>query len=71
MSKGSVYFVNTQKLDRIYARVTVSRSAITHIAYTQTSRLFLTICEELNLTVSLFERLIPSLGVVLRFKQRW
>jgi len=33
MSKGSVYFVNTQKLDRVYARVTVSRSAITHIAY--------------------------------------
>lgn len=43
--------MNTQRLDRIYARVTVSRSAITHIAYAQRAKLFLTICEELNLTV--------------------
>lgn len=51
MSKGSVYFVNTQKLDRVYARVTVSRSAICHICYLPRSKLFLSICEELNLTV--------------------
>lgn len=51
MSKGSVYFVNTQKLDRIYARVTVSRSAITSVSYMQASKIFLSTCEELNLTV--------------------
>lgn len=51
MSKGSVYFVNTLKLDKIYARVTVARSAITQIEYAQASKLFVSICEELNLTV--------------------
>jgi hypothetical protein len=51
MSKGSVYLVNTFKLDKIYARVTVSRAAITHVEYAPRAKLFLTICAEGNLTV--------------------
>ena len=46
-----MYFVNTQKLDKIYARITVARSAITQIEYAQASKLFISVCEELNLTV--------------------
>ena len=52
MSKGSVYIVNSQKVDKIYARVTVSRSAITQVTYMNASKTFLSICEENNLTVS-------------------
>lgn len=51
MSKGSVYFVNSQNLDKLYARVTVSRSAVTSITYMQHTRLFVSTCEENKLTV--------------------
>ncbi len=51
MSKGSVYIVNTQKIDRIYARVTVTRAAVTAITYIEKSRLFASTCEESKLSI--------------------
>jgi hypothetical protein len=51
MSKGSVFFVNTQKLEKLYARVTVTRSAVTAIAYLQKSKLYVSTCEEMKVTV--------------------
>lgn len=51
MSKGSVFFVNTQNLDKLYARVTVTRSAVTSISYLQKSRMYVSTCEEMKVTV--------------------
>jgi WD40 repeat protein len=51
MSKGSVYFVNSQNLDKLYARVTVTRSAVTAISYMQHTRLYASTCEENKLTI--------------------
>ena len=51
MSKGAVYIVNTQKLDQVYCRVTVSKVALKSIHYMEAKKLFLTVCEELNLSV--------------------
>lgn len=51
MSKGSVYIVNTQKIDRIYARVTVTRAAVSAVAYIEKSRLFASTCEECKLSI--------------------
>ena len=51
MSKGSVYIVNTQKLDIIYTRVNVSRAGIQMISYLQKSKQFITISDELDLSV--------------------
>ena len=46
MSKGSLFIVNTQKMDQIYTRLTVSRASVKFIHYIPERQLFISICEE-------------------------
>lgn len=51
LSKGSIVFVRVDNLDYVYARYSIHRQAITYIHELKEHKVFLSICEELDLKI--------------------
>eukprot|EP00347_Sterkiella_histriomuscorum_P004241 403361206 len=51
MSKGQLYIVNTQKMEQIYARLTISRASVKLIHYIPEKQLFISMCDDLIIKV--------------------
>lgn len=61
MSKGSVFMVNSWKLDLIFSRFTVHKSGIPKICYLNQYQRFISIDEKLNLHVIQLVLTLPQL----------
>jgi hypothetical protein len=55
LNKGTIIFVKVDNLEAIYARFSIHRQAICHIHELKEAKVFISICEEMNMNIFGFE----------------